>query len=91
MFGDTQLTATYPSTPNLQYIVKGDPNPPPDGIYKIVATEGGCEDWAAYMESEGSRMEGNTIEAIRSWGNKIPQHDAERLFPDWADHLDWRR
>ena len=90
MFGDRRLTKTYPSTRTLRLFVEGDPNPPEDGLYAVLASEGGCDDWAAYMESTLSRANGNTEEMINDYGHKIYQADAERLFPDWADRLTWR-
>jgi len=90
MFGDRQLITTYPSTKGLKFIVSGDPNPPDDGLYVVVASEGGIKDWAAYLESIDSRKQGNTSDAIHDFGHKIPQEDAERLFPDWASRLAWR-
>ena len=90
MFRDTAITMTPSNTRGLQAFTRGDPKPPASGLYHIVATEGGANDWAAYMESIHSRELGNSTEDIRSYGNKISQVDAERLFPDWAGRLAWR-
>lgn len=87
---DTELTMTSSNTPGLQTITHGDANPPDNDLYRVVACEGGCNDWAVYMESLYSRKLGNSIEDIQNHGNKISQSDAERLFPNWVERLTWR-
>ena len=90
MFRDTQLVETHASTRGLRIITNNDPHPPAHGVYRVVASEGAIEDWAAYLESQSSRDLGNDIQAIHDYGHKISQVDAERLFPDWAERLTWR-
>lgn len=90
MFKDKQLMMTYPSTPTLKVFAEGDPTPPPDKLYKVVASEGQVNDWAAYFETPDKRREGNTLDAVHGYSNKLSQGDAERLFPDWAKRLEYR-
>lgn len=56
-----------------------------DHVTRIVACEGFCGDWAAYMETPFTKGD------IPSFGQKIPQGVAEDLFPAWAQsNLQWR-
>lgn len=57
---------------------------------KVVAHEGGANDWAAYAENPYTREHGNGWDVVMSNGDKISHGEAARLFPDWDDELRWR-
>ena len=57
---------------------------------KIVAHEGGANDWAAYAENSYTRERGNSWELVQSNGDKLFRDDATKLFPDWDEQLSWR-
>ena len=57
----------------------------------IVALEGGCNDWAAYIGATDSFSfpEYETVEFVKKHGCKISKDHAEFLFPEFKD-LEWR-
>jgi len=59
----------------------------------LVAIEGHCKDWAAYiaLRSYIGAVAGNNHDRpdVLKHGNKLPQKVAEAIFPDFAD-LAWR-
>ena len=64
--------------------------PPGVGVAKVVAVEGGNDDWAAYSENPYTRERGNTTEIIASDGHKLKATEATEIFPEWANRLRYR-
>ena len=57
-------------------------------VVKVVAVEGGADDWAAYAENDFTRARDNTDEIIASDGHKLKATEATEIFPEWANR--WR-
>lgn len=62
--------------------------PPGVEVAKVVAVEGGADDWAAYAENDFTRDRGNTNEIIAQDGSKLKATEATEIFPEWANR--WR-
>ena len=54
----------------------------PSMLVTVTAREGAVGDWSAYVHRRGTVLES---------GVKIPQPEAERLFPRWAERLAYRK
>ncbi|MDP2362684.1 MAG: hypothetical protein Q8M94_02820 [Ignavibacteria bacterium] len=56
-----------------------------------VATEGGAEDWTAYIGVVPGINHGKEEqESVARTGEKLPKDIATLLFPDIAERLTWR-
>lgn len=67
----------------------------PEDVVRIVATEGGNNDWAAYIETPYARKQINpplrpAKESIRAYGQKLTSEEAIPLFPSFNADLTWR-
>ncbi len=51
-------------------------------VKMVVAVEGFNDDWAAYVENEYTRNQGNTPLAIASHGHKLNEAAAKAVFPE---------
>ena len=57
----------------------------------IVAVEGVMADWAAYEANSFTlRHYQNSIASIIESGTKLYSEEGIKLFPDWAERLEWR-
>ncbi len=59
--------------------------------FRVLAQEGGNNDWTAYAETDYSRARGNTEDEIHDHGFKLSQAEAASAFPSWDEGpLVWR-
>jgi len=60
-------------------------------VVDVVAVKGYVDDWAAYQENDYTRSLGNATAVIAQNGSKLRAVDGVRIYPDWAERLEWRR